>query len=95
MEKKQVAISPIEFVVRQILVWAVLNHPKADNFYRKAPEEAGVKQLFMVLDKTESRVVWNEQVVSSLPLEDLMGLFIGCERTPMESAPPTSSIVLN
>lgn len=82
MEKKQVAISPTEFVVRQILVWAIFNHPRAHNLYAANSSDPNIKQLFFVLNKEETKVTWNETVILQLPTEDLMGIFIACERTP-------------
>lgn len=75
MNTQQVQISSTEFTVRQVILWAVLDHKNKDTL---CATNENFADLFIVIGT--NRVAWKETIVRQLPTEDLMAIFIQLER---------------
>lgn len=83
METQQVRISSTEYVVRQVLLWSVLEHRNATHLYNAAGNSEQMKPLFFAFagaNGSVGSVQWNETLIRGLGTEDLMGIFIALER---------------
>lgn len=98
METQQVRISSVEFTVRQVVLWSVLDHRNKNALYSASGDNDQMAPLFFAIagaNGSVGSVEWNETLVRGLGTEDLMGIFIALERlqAPQQTASPSGIIV--